>query len=249
MKKAWIGLLLIALLLIAVPAAAGPLGEGFYFTSGLVDIPRTDLLEPRGWQVRVAGFYDRWGEPLDIKVTGGNVNKDLSLSLGITPWLQAGIIMMATDEYAGQMQLRLFEETPHHPALCLGALARLDKSDTISYLVAGKHNLSFPLLGKANLYGGVGALLSSEVPSGPGEIRDKLQGIFMGIEKTHRPRGWKRPLTLMIESDAKDINIGLSYELFRGLRLNGAITNVENFFGEGDPGVALVVQLSRAPAH
>jgi len=157
--------------------------------------------------------------------------------------------MMATDEYAAQMQLRLFEETTDHPGLCLGALARLDKSDTISYLVAGKHDLCLPLLGKANLYGGVGALLSSEVSPGSGEIRDKLRGIFMGIEKTHRLRGWKKPLTLMIEGDAKNINLGLSYELCRGLRLNGAIVKVEKFFGDGDPGVVLAVQLSRAMVH
>jgi len=213
----------------------------------LIDIPTTDLLGPRDWEVRVGGFYDRWEESPDIRVTGGNVNKDLSLSLGITPWLQVGAIMMMVDKYAGQIQLRLFKETPDRPALCLGILARLDKVDSISYLVAGKHNLSLPLLGKANLYGGVGVLIDSEVPSGPGEIRDKLQGIFLGIEKIHRPRGWKRPLTLMIESDSKNINLGLSYELFRGLRLNVAVVKMEEFFNNGDAGVVLAVELFRAP--
>jgi len=193
----------------------------------------------------VSGFYDRWTEPPEIAIVGGNVNKHVSLGIGITEWLEVGVIMMATDKYAGQIQLRLLRETPRSPTLSLGALARLDKVDSIFYLVAGKHNVSLPLLGKSDVYGGIGGIINSEVPAGAGQIRDKLQGIFLGIKKTHRPQGWKRPLTLTIESDTKNINVGLSYELFRGLRVNAAVVKAQKFFDDGNVGVVLAVQLFR----
>ncbi len=249
MKKMWASILSVALLFVAVPVATGHLGGGFYFTSGLIGVPKTDLLGPGGWKVGVAGFYDRWGESPDIGFPGGNINKDVFLSLGLTSWLQVGVIVMETpDIYAGQLQLRLLEETRSRPALCLGVLARLDKVDSIAYLVVGKHNFSLPLLGETNLYGGVGFLLDSEVPPGLGgevQVRDKLQGIFLGIEKIHTPEGWERPLTFMAEYDAKNINFGLSYEIFRGVRLNAAVVKVEKFFGEGNAGVVLAVELFR----
>lgn len=245
MRAKLIGLILVAGLLAAVPVSAGPLGEGFYFTSGLIDTPKTNLLPPRGWAIQASGFYDRWEEPVKIAIPGGNINKDISVGIGITEWLEAGVIMMMADKYAGQVQLRLLEETPHRPTLSLGALARLDKVDSIFYLVAGKHNVSLPLLGRADLYGGAGGIIDSEVPVADGEVRDKLQGLFLGIEKTHQFRGWKRPLTLMMESDGKNINLGLSYEVSRGLKVNAAVVKVENFFDDEDVGVALTVQLFR----
>lgn len=245
MRAKLIGMVLVVGLLASVPVTAGPLGEGFYFSSGLINIPKTNFLGPRSWMISVSGFYDRWGEPPEIAIGGGNVNKDVSLGIGITEWLEVGVIMMTTDKYAGQIQLRLLRETPHSPTLSLGALARLDKVDSIFYLVAGKHNVSLPLLGKSSLYGGIGGIINSEVPAGAGQIRDKLQGIFLGIKKTHRPQGWKRPLTLTIESDTKNINLGLSYELFRGLRVNVAVVKAQKFFDGGNVGVVLAVQLFR----
>lgn len=245
MRAKLIGVVLALGLLAAAPEAPGKLGEGFYFTSGLIDTPRTNLLGPRSWVIYASGFYDAWGEAPSIGA-GKNVDNDLSLGVGLTEWLEVGVTAMTlTGEYSGQVQLRLLEETPHRPALSLGTLRRLDKVDSIFYLVAGKHGVSLPLLGKSNLYGGIGGLMDSEVPSGPGEIGDKLQGIFLGIEKIHRPRKWKRPLTLMIESDAENINLGLSYELFRGWRANVAVVKVEKFFDDGDVGVVLAVQLLR----
>lgn len=104
----------------AVPEAAGELGEGFYFSSGLVDTPRTNLVGPRSWVVYASGFYDAWGEAPSIGA-GENINKDISL----------------------------------------GTLRRLDKVDSIFYLVAGKHDVSLFLLGKGNFYGGIGGLIDS----------------------------------------------------------------------------------------
>ncbi|TET12840.1 hypothetical protein E3J84_00920 [Candidatus Aerophobetes bacterium] len=250
MRAKWAGVIIGVLgvaLLAAPPAAAGPLGEGFYFTSGLINTPKTNHLGPRTWVIGASGFYDKWEEPLQIAVVGGNINKDVSVGFGLKEWLEAGVIMMMTDKYAGQIQLRVLKETPHRPAVSLGTLTRLDKVDSIFYLVAGKHNVSLPLLGKANLYGGIGGIIDSEVPPGAGEVRDKLQGIFLGIEKMHQLRGWRRPLTLMMESDAKNINLGLSYEfeLFGGLRLNAAIVKVEKVFNDGDVGVVLAAELFR----
>lgn len=251
MRAKWAGVIIGVLgvaLLAAPPAATGPLGEGFYFTSGLINTPKTNHLGPRSWVICASGFYDEWEEPLQIAVVGGNIYKDFSVGFGITEWLEAGAILMETpDKYAGQIQLRLLKETPQRPAVSLGTLTRIDKVDSIFYLVAGKHNVSLPLLGKANLYGGIGGIIDSEVPAGAGQVRDKLQGIFLGIEKIHQLRGWKRPITLMMESDAKNINLGLSYEfeLFGGLRLNAAIVKVEKFFDDGDVGVVLAAELFR----
>lgn len=241
-KGAWLVVLILVGLLASSPAAAGPLGEGYYFTSRIIDTPKTNFLGPRSWVICASAFYDQWGEPPEIAVGEGNIHKDVSLGLGLTEWFEVGAIMMSTDTYAGELKLRLFKETARRPSLSLGTLARFDKVDSVFYLVAGKHNMSVPLLGKTNLYGGVGGLLNSEVPSERGQIRNKLQGLFLGIEKVYLPKRWKRPVTFMLEHDQQEINLGFSYEFLKRVRADFALTNVEGLFGDGDTGIILGVE-------
>ncbi len=246
MQAKWKGLGLVVLvvgLLASVPATAGPLGEGFYFSSGIIDIPKTNLLSFKNWKVTASGSYDRWGEKATFDMPGGTVNEDFSIGVGLTEWLQVGVMRMNLESYAGELQLRLLKETPNFPALCLGTLARFDKRDSIFYLVAGKHNLPFPLLGETNLFGGVGALIDSEVPPGTGQIRDKLRGLFVGIEKVYWPKKWKKPITFMLEYDGQDINLGFSYELIKRIKANFALTNVGGLFGERGVGIILAVEV------
>lgn len=245
MRAKLIGLILVLGLLVAVPPGAGQLGDGFYFTSSLINTPKTNLLGPRSWVIRASASYEVPSEGLWLG-GGGTLSEDVSLGLGLREWLEAGLIIMGmTGEYGGQIQLRLLKETPRRPAVSLGTVTRLDEAESVFYLVAGKHNVSLPLLGKANVYGGVGANGDSEVPAGATGVSERLQGIFLGIEKMHRPGRWKRPLSVMMESDAENINLGLSYELLRGWRVNAAVVKVEKLFGDGDVGVVLALQSFR----
>lgn len=244
MRGKLIGIVLAVGLLATVPVTAGHLGPGFYFTSCGINNPETNHLGPGSWVVRASVFFDRWGETPVIAIPGGNVGKDLALGYGFTEWLEAGVIMFGMEEYIGQIQLRLLKETPGRPVLSVGVLARLDKADSIFYLVAGKHNLSLPLLGKSALHVGVGGLIAKGAEHG--EVSEKLQGIFVSIDKVYQPQGWKRPLTFRVESDTKDINLGLSYELFKGLEVSMALGNVGGLFDDTDVRLLLAVCLFKA---
>lgn len=244
MRGKLIGIVLAVGLLATVPATAGHLGPGFYFTSCGINTPETNHLGPGSWVIRASVFYDRWGETPVIGFPGGNVGKDLTLGYGFTEWLEAGVIVFGMEEYIGEIELRLLKETPRRPALSVGVLARLDKADSIFYLVAGKHNLALPLLGKSAVHIGVGGLIAKEAEHG--ECCDKLQGIFASIDKVYWPQGWKRPLTFRIESDTKDINLGLSYELFKGLKVSAALGNVGGLFNDTAVRLLLAVCLFKA---
>ena len=250
MRAKLIGLALAAGLLVAIPVTAWAHGEGSYFASDFINTPDTNHLRPGYWRICASGLYDGWPEPPVIAITGGTVAKDISLGLGLAEWLEGQVILLETQpraQLAGQIQLTFLEETPRLPALCLGAIGgpdQVDKVTPILYLVGGKHDVSLPLLGKSYVTAGIGAIIGP-VPTEVWANSDLLRGIFLGIEKIYQPKGWKRPLVFVIEKDAKHINLGLRYELFRGLHVSAALIAVEKSFEEGYLGIDLTACLCR----
>ena len=214
-----------------------PLGEGFYLTSGLVDMARTDGLGPREWEIRISVSHSDLGEPFSFPAT---TNEDIAVGFGATQWLELELIFAnLLGDWVGRFQARIMEETSSRPALSLGGLVRTSPRDYTLYLVGGKRGLDFPLLGRGNIYAGVGGIIDTETEDEPGQVRDKMQGFFLGWEKEF-PR-WN----LMLEWDGRDANLGASYRLWRGLRLSLAAVKLEGLWQEGERiGVAVGIEFS-----
>ena len=241
-KKKWIETVLVVGVLILVLASSFPLrgqvplGEGFYLTSGLVDIARTDGLGPREWEIRVSIFHDDLSKPYSFPTTS---NEDIAVGFGLTEWLELELIFADLFwGWIGRFQARIMEETSSRPGLSLCGLVRTAPRDFTLYLVGGKRGLNLPLLGRSNIYAGVGGIIDTETEDEPGQVRDKMQGFFLG---------WGKELSrwnLILEWDGRDANLGISYKLYRGIRLNLAAVKLEDLWNGDRVGMAIGVEFS-----
>lgn len=233
-KKVVLGFFVIILTLSLSPsfsfALAGDLPTvGFNRTTGLINIPRPDILPHGGWIIKGVGTSAQEEEKTEFSG---------AFNMGLFDLLEAGVMSKEENVWAGNIQLRILKEDFNLPALVVG-IQNIEE-DTLEnsslYLVLGKTDVDLPLLGRTNLYLGFGDIGSSpKYYKGETDLSKDLNGLLFALEKKIHPTWSQNPVSFILEGDGRGINTGIEFLLSTGIGIHAALTRLTT----GDPMISL----------
>ncbi len=187
--------------------ASGPFDIPFNQSLGMINIPTANILKNGEMRMSLnAGCF----------------------SLGLFDFFEVGLIAFQKDSdfyWGNRLAVKYIEENGIIPAIAVGgeSCTKDPTNENAMYLnsvyMVASHNLGD--LGTAHLGIGNGRFL------GTGETSSKLDGVFMGIEKTFFEET-PFPLTLKLEEDGKDVNFGMMVRILSGFHMVASICKLDN---------------------
>ena len=206
-----VSLSLLAIVFLIPPLFASP----FARPSSLINTPTSDILGKGEVEVGISALGQ---EDVFLEADGW-------INFGLCDKVELGLILLTPYEAVANAKFQILQEKDKRPALSVGILNITDKEritstgndslwDPMNYTLYAVLGKKIPHLGRGYL--GIG----NRWFKAHGSEDTEGSGIFFGIEKEFKP------LTLIAEFDGKYPNLGMEFDLSRGLKLKTAISEL-----------------------
>jgi len=227
---------LVILFATANPALAGSLP---FSRSGLIDIPTASMLQHT--QVQIGGSVTAFSYENADSTAENDFALGAHFEVGLFNMAQIGITWLGSAGISGNARVIAIRESITVPAIAFGcqniigeedyeffrdtedSLYRYEESQNFSAYVVFTKSLDYysgvPLC--LHLGYGIGRFRQGKNSDSDG-ISNPVRGLFGGIE--YHPA---RNLSLMLEWDGRDANLGAGYTLTENVRLLGAVAELE----------------------
>lgn len=223
-------------LVLCLSATAGSLP---FSRPGMVDIPTAEMLQHT--QVRVGGSFTAFSYQNADSTMESDFAVGGHLEFGLFDRGYLGVTWLGDAGISGNARVLIFRERINTPAIAIGCQNIIgeenyeffsDENDSLykyqesqnfaAYLVITKNLDYFSGIHLCvNLGYGIGRFLQGNNIEYKGTA-NPFRGLFLGFD--YHPT---RDLSIMLEWDGRDANIGAQYDLSRTVRFKGAVAELE----------------------